>query len=115
MTLPNGPAGVVADIEWAVQYGTLGDLASRTQDTVMAALQAEVQASQAWNRATAAVWADLRRGISLVHAIIEAMVQRLLDTAEEFPGVAEALNAIQKVPGEAALVTALNRCAGRLG
>ena len=80
----------------------------------MAALQAEVQASQAWNRATAAVWADLRRGISLVHAIIEAMVQRLLDTVEEFPGVAEALNAIQRVPGEAPLVAALTGVPGDL-
>ena len=114
MTLPNGASGVVADIEWAVQYGSLGGLASRTQDAVMAALQAEVQASQAWNRATAAVWADLRRGISLVHAIIEAMVQRLLDTVEEFPGVAEALNAIQKVPGEAPLVAALTGVPGDL-
>ena len=114
MTLPNGASGVVADIEWAVQYGALGGLASRTQDTVMAALQAEVQASQAWNRATAAVWADLRRGIPLVHAIIEAMVQRLLDTAEEFPGVPEALNAIQKVPGEASLVAALTGVPGDL-
>src|ERR1700677_698730 len=99
VTVPNGAAGIVADIEWAVQHGALETLVDRTQDAVIAAQAAEIQLSAAWNAATVAVWDGLQRGVPLVLAIIQAMIQRLFATVETFPGVSEALDFIEQVPG----------------
>jgi len=107
VTLPNGPSGIVAEIEFAVQHGSLANLPQLTQDVVMAALQAEVQASAAWNRATTLIWEGLERGIPLVLAIIQAIINRLFNQVASYPGVKQALDAIEEVPQLKALVNSI--------
>jgi hypothetical protein len=116
VTLPNGPDGVVDNISFGVTHGngSLPALGLRTQDLVVAALKAEVQASQVWKAASDAVYEGLRNGISFALAVIEAVVQRLFDTVEEFPGVSEALDFIQHVPGVQELTFALTGVTGDL-
>lgn len=103
MTLPNGPAGLTAAIEWPVQFvgGGLQALTERTQDVVTEVLTAEIQLSTAWNTATQILYEGLERGIPFVLSLLQALIQRLFNTVESFPGVQEALNAIEQVPGVA--------------
>lgn len=114
MTLPNGAAGVNPHLQWGVGLGELQNLPARTQDAVTAALQAQVQVSAAWTAASAAVYEGLRAGINYALAIIEAIVQRLFNTVEQFPGVAQALDFIQHVPGVQELTQAMTGVVGDL-
>lgn len=114
MTLPNGSAGVNPNLQFGVGLGELQNLPARTQDAVAAILKSQIQLSAAWTGASAAVYEGLRSGINYALAIIEAIVQRLFATVETFPGVSQALDFIQHVPGVQELTQALTGVTGDL-
>lgn len=100
MTTPSGPGGFNLAGRWAIagDDGSVTDLVNRTEDVVVGRLKEQVKNSPGWNKSTVDVWAQLRRGIPLDHALLEVIVNRLTGGLVTFPTKQDAIMALQKVP-----------------
>jgi hypothetical protein len=100
MTTPSGSGGfnVVDRFAVAGNDGSVPDLANRTQEVITGILKERIRTSPGWNGSTADVWANLRRGIPLDHALLEVIVNRLTGGLVTFPTKQDAIMALRKVP-----------------
>ena len=109
MTTPSGPGGFNLAGRWAIagNDGSVTDLVNRTEDVVVGRLKEQVKNSPGWNKSTVDVWAQLRRGIPLDHALLEVIVNRLTGGLVTFPTKQDAIMALKKVPWTEDLVELL--------
>ena len=109
MTTPSGRPGFNALDRFGItgDDGSVPDLVNRTQEVITGVLKERLKGSPGWNNSTADVWANLRRGIPLDHALLEVIVNRLTGGLVTFPTKQDAIMALQKVPGLGDLVELL--------
>lgn len=101
MTTPSGPGGFDDAIDRfpiTGDNGAIPDLANRTQEVITGILKERIRTSPGWNGSTVDVWAQLRRGIPLDHALLEVIVNRLTGGLVVFPTKQDAIMALKKVP-----------------
>ena len=100
MTTPSGRPGFNAIDRFGItgDDGSVPDLVNRTQEVITGILKERIKASPGWNGSTADVWAQLRRGIPLDHALLEVIVNRLTGGLVVFPTKQDAIMALKKVP-----------------
>lgn len=101
MTTPSGRPGFSVIDRFGItgDDGSVPDLVNRTQEVITGVLKERMKASPGWNGSTADVWANLRRGIPLDHALLEVIVNRLTGGLVTFPTKQDAIMALKKVPG----------------
>ncbi|TPW93648.1 DUF7257 domain-containing protein [Mycolicibacterium fortuitum] len=100
MTTPSGRPGFNVIDRFAItgDDGSVPDLVHRTEEVIKGVLKERIRSSPGWNGSTADVWAQLRRGIPLDHALLEVIVNRLTGGLVVFPTKQEAIMALKKVP-----------------
>lgn len=100
MTTPSGRPGFNVIDRFAItgDDGSVPDLVDRTQEVITGILKERMKGSPGWNGSTADVWAQLRRGIPLDHALLEVIVNRLTGGLVVFPTKQDAIMALKKVP-----------------
>lgn len=101
MTTPSGRPGFSVIDRFGItgDDGSVPGLVNRTQEVITGVLKERMKASPGWNGSTADVWANLRRGIPLDHALLEVIVNRLTGGLVTFPTKQDAIMALKKVPG----------------
>ncbi len=100
MTTPSGRPGFSVIDRFGItgDDGSVPDLVNRTQEVITGILKERIKGSPGWNNSTADVWANLRRGIPLDHALLEVIANRLTGGLVTFPTKQDAIMALQKVP-----------------
>lgn len=100
MTTPSGRPGFNVLDRFGItgDDGSVPDLVHRTEEVIKGVLKERIRNSPGWNGSTVDVWAHLRRGIPLDHALLEVIVNRLTGGLVVFPTKQEAIMALKKVP-----------------